>query len=288
MVRVSIQDVKAFKRRGERFPMLTVYDFATAKVLDEVGIPILLVGDSLGMVVLGHETTIPVTVEDIVHHTKAVVRGTERAHVVADMPFLSYHVSVDDAVRNAGRLIQEGGAQSVKLEGGSEIAATVERIISAGIPVMGHLGLTPQSVNQLGGFRVQAKTTSAIHKLVDDARSLEAAGAYALVLECVPALVGKLVTESIGIPTLGIGAGPDCDGQVQIISDLLHLIPGSIPKHAKTYVDVSALVRQGVERFASDVRSGEFPTDAQTFALPKGVDTEGLLQALREERATSE
>jgi 3-methyl-2-oxobutanoate hydroxymethyltransferase len=278
-VRVSIHDIQAFKRRGERFPMLTAYDFATAHVLDEAGIPILLVGDSLGMVVLGHETTLPVTLDVILHHTQAVVRGTERAHIVADMPFLSYQVSVEEALRNAGRLIQEGGAQSVKLEGGREIEATVRRLVQSGIPVMGHLGLTPQSVNQLGGFRVQAKTTDTIRALVEDARALEAAGAYAIVLECIPSLAGKLVTQSIGVPTLGIGAGLDCDGQVQIISDLLHLIPGSIPKHAKSYVDVSALVREGVERYAADVRAGEFPTDAQTFALPKGVDESALAAA---------
>lgn len=257
--------------------MLTAYDFATAKVLDAAGIPVLLVGDSLGMVVLGHETTLPVTLDIVIHHTKAVVRGTERALIVADLPFLTYHVSVEDAVRNAGRLIQEGGAQAVKLEGGSEVASTVRRIVQAGIPVMGHLGLTPQSVNQLGGFRVQAKTSETIHKLVEDAQSLEAAGAFALVLECVPSIAGKLVTESVSIPTIGIGAGIDCDGQVQIITDLLHLIPGSIPKHARTYVDVSDLVRQGVESFAADVRSGHFPTKEQTFGLPKGVDQDALI-----------
>ncbi len=283
-MRVSIQDIKAFKRRGERFPMLTCYDYSTARVLDAAGIPILLVGDSLGMVVLGYETTLPVTLDDVVHHTRAVVRGTERAHVVADMPFLSYHVSVEEAVRNAGRLIQEGGAQSVKLEGGREIVGTVERLVHAGIPVMGHLGLTPQSVNQLGGFRVQAKTVDTIHDLIADARALQAAGAYAIVLECVPSVVGGLVTRAVNIPTLGIGAGLDCDGQVQIISDLLHLIPGRIPKHAMSYVDVSETVRDGVERFVADVQSGAFPTDAQMFALPKGVDEAELLASFDDEQ----
>ncbi len=280
VTRVSVQDIKAFKRRGERFPMLTAYDFATAKVLDAAGIPILLVGDSLGMVVMGLETTLPVTVDIIIHHANAVVRGTERALIVADMPFLSYQVSVEDALRNAGRLIQEGGAQAVKLEGGSEIAEAVKRIVQAGIPVMGHLGLTPQSVNQLGGFRVQAKTNDTIRKLVDDARALEAAGAFAIVLECVPSPAAKLVTQAVGVPTIGIGAGLDCDGQVQIISDLLHLIPGSIPKHARAYVDVSELVRQGVEEFAAEVRSGAFPTEQQSFALPKGVDLDMLAAAI--------
>lgn len=263
--------------------MLTAYDFATAKVLDAAGIPVLLVGDSLGMVVLGLETTLPVTLDVILHHSRAVVRGTERALIVADMPFLTYHISPDEAIRNAGRLIQEGGAQAVKLEGGGEIADTVGRIVQAGIPVMGHLGLTPQSVNQLGGFRVQAKTNEAIKKLVDDAQALEKAGAFAIVLECVPSLAAALVTKSVDIPTIGIGAGLDCDGQVQIISDLLHLIPGPIPKHARSYVDVSDLVRQGVEAFATEVRSGAFPTEQQTFSLPKGVDVDALRAVIRQE-----
>lgn len=282
-MRVSVRDIRSFKRRGERFPMLTAYDFATAMILDQAGIPILLVGDSLGMVVLGYETTLPVTLDDIVHHTKAVVRGTERALIVADMPFLTYHVSHDEAVRNAGRLIQEGGAQAVKLEGGSEIVPAVERIVQAGIPVMGHLGLTPQSVNQLGGFRVQAKTVETVRKLVQDARALEAAGAFSLVLECVPSPAAKLVTSAIGIPTIGIGAGTDCDGQVQIVSDLMHFVPGSIPKHARSYVDVSELVREAVERFVGDVQSGAFPTEEQSFSLPKGVDVEALMREFGED-----
>jgi 3-methyl-2-oxobutanoate hydroxymethyltransferase len=282
-MRVSIQDLKTFKRRGERFSMLTSYDFATASVLDAAGIPVILVGDSLGMVVLGHETTLPVTLEDIIHHCRAVVRGTQRALIVADLPFLTYQVSVEEAMRNAGRLIQEGGAQTVKLEGGRELAETVARIVGAGIPVMGHLGLTPQSVNQMGGFRVQAKTTETIRDLVRDARALEDAGAFALVLECIPAAAAKIVTNSVAIPTIGIGAGPDCDGQVQVISDLLHLIPGPVPKHARPYVDVSEVVRQGVEQFDADVRGGLFPTEKESFALPKGVDLAALIAAIDEE-----
>jgi 3-methyl-2-oxobutanoate hydroxymethyltransferase len=282
-MRVSIQDLKTFKRRSERFSMLTAYDFATASVLDAAGIPVILVGDSLGMVVLGHETTLPVTLEDIIHHCRAVVRGTQRALIVADLPFLTYQVSVEEAMRNAGRLIQEGGAQTVKLEGGRELAETVARIVGAGIPVMGHLGLTPQSVNQMGGFRVQAKTTETIRDLVRDARALEDAGAFALVLECIPAAAAKIVTNSVAIPTIGIGAGPDCDGQVQVISDLLHLIPGPVPKHARPYVDVSEVVRQGVEQFDADVRGGLFPTEKESFALPKGVDLAALIAAIDEE-----
>lgn len=282
-MRVSVRDIRSFKRHGERFPMLTAYDYATAMILDQAGIPILLVGDSLGMVVLGYETTLPVTLDDIIHHTKAVVRGTARALIVADMPFLTYHAGVDAAVQNAGRLIQDGGAQAVKLEGGSEIVPAVQRIVQAGIPVMGHLGLTPQSVNQLGGFRVQAKTTETVRKLVENARALEAAGAFSLVLECVPSLAAKLVTSAISIPTIGIGAGIDCDGQVQIISDLLHLVPGSIPRHARSYVDVAELVREGVERFVGDVDSGAFPTEEQSFSLPKGVDVEALMREFSED-----
>jgi len=186
-------------------------------------------------------------------------------------------------MRNAGRLIQEGGAQTVKLEGGRELAGTVARIVGAGIPVMGHLGLTPQSVNQMGGFRVQAKTNETIRALVQDARALEDAGAFALVLECIPAAAAKIVTNSVAIPTIGIGAGPDCDGQVQVISDLLHLIPGPVPKHARPYVDVSDLVRQGVEQFDADVRGGLFPTEKESFSLPKGVDLDALIAAIDEE-----
>lgn len=282
-MRVSIQDLNAFKQRGEHFSMLTAYDYATARTLDAAGIPVLLVGDSLGMVMLGYETTLPVTLDDVIHHCQAVVRGAEHALIVADLPFLTYQVSPEEALRNAGRLIQEGGAQTVKLEGGRELAPTVERIVSAGIPVMGHLGLTPQSVNQLGGFRVQAKTTEAIRDLVRDARELEAAGAYALVLECVPAAAARIVTESLSIPTIGIGAGPDCDAQVQIITDLLHLIPGRIPKHARAYLEVGDLIRQAVEHYDAEVRAGSFPTEKESFALPKGVDLDALVASLGEE-----
>jgi 3-methyl-2-oxobutanoate hydroxymethyltransferase len=281
-MRVSIQDLKAYKARGERFSMLTAYDYATACILDAAGIPVLLVGDSLGMVALGHETTLPVTLDDIIHHCQAVVRGARNAQIVADLPFLTYQVSPEEALRNAGRLIQEGGAQTVKFEGGRELANTVERIVTAGIPVMGHLGLTPQSVNQLGGFRVQAKTVETIRELVSDAHALEAAGAYALVLECIPAAAAKIVTDSVSIPTIGIGAGPECDAQVQILTDLLHLIPGRIPKHARAYMEVGDLIRQAVEQYDADVRGGIFPTEKESFALPKGVDLEALNVTLDE------
>lgn len=271
-MRVSIQDLKKMKRQGKRIAMLTCYDYPTARMLDEAGIPLLLVGDSLGMVVLGYETTIPVTLEDIIHHCRAVIRGTRRALVVADLPFLTYQVSEDEALRNAARLIQEGGAQAVKLEGGAELSTTVERVVGAGIPVMGHLGLTPQSFNQMGGFHVQARSTRTIQRIVDDALALEAAGAFSIVLECIPAPVAGLISRSLSIPTIGIGAGPECDGQVQVIADLLHLGAGELPRHARPYAEIGALVQNAAVRYAADVEEGTFPGEAESFALPKHVN----------------
>ena len=275
-MRVSIRDLNTMKRRGERIAMLTAYDYPTARMLDDAGIPVLLVGDTLGMVMLGHETTLPVTLDVIIHHTQAVVRGTQHALVVADMPFLTYQVNPDEAVRNAGRLLQEGGAHAVKLEGGEPVVETVARLVSVGIPVMAHLGLTPQSVHQLGGFRLQGKTPRAIQRLLDDARALEAAGAFALVLECIPAAVAQRVTESLEIPTIGIGAGSGCDGQVQVITDLLHLLPGPLPRHAKPYLEAGDLIREAVGNYLADVKSGAFPTEEQSFGLPKNIDSEVL------------
>ncbi len=275
-MRVSIHDLKKMKQRGERIAMLTAYDYPTARLLDEAGIPALLVGDTLGMVMLGHETTLPVTLDIMIHHTKAVIRGARQALVVADLPFLTYQVSADEAVRNAGRLLQEGGAHAVKIEGGAPVVETVARLVGVGIPVMAHLGLTPQSVHQLGGYRVQGKTPVAIQRLLDDARALESAGAFAVVLECVPAAVARLVTEALEIPTIGIGAGAGCDGQVQVITDLLHLLPGPLPKHAKPYLEAGALIREAVGNYLADVQSGAFPTDEQSFRLPKSVDGEVL------------
>lgn len=275
---MTIANLKAMKQRGERIAMLTAYDYATARLLDEAGIPLLLVGDSLGMVVLGYETTIPVTLEEMLHHVKAVARGARRALIVADLPFLTYQVSEEAALRSAGRMLQEGGAQAVKVEGGAAIAPTVARLTAAGIPVMGHLGLTPQSVHQLGGFKVQAKTRDAIARVIADARAFEAAGAFALVLECIPAPVAKVVTETVSIPTIGIGAGPDCDGQVQVIHDLLHLLPGPLPRHAKAYLRLGELIRQAVEQYAAEVASGAFPTEQESFRLPKGITAEELAE----------
>jgi len=251
--------------------MLTAYDYSTAKLIDEAGIPLILVGDSLGMVVLGYESTIPVTMDEMIHHTKAVVRGARNALVVGDMPFMTYHVSFDDALRNAARFIQEGGAQAVKLEGGESMAETVKRIISCGIPVMGHIGLTPQSINQLGGFKVMGKTPEAAVRLLNDAMALDEAGVFAIVLECVPEPLSKLITEKINSPTIGIGAGKYCDGQVQVISDLLGLYTDFVPKHAKQYVRLSEGIKKATSDYIAEVQAGTFPTEKQSYAMDEGI-----------------
>ena len=258
-MRVTTRDVQRFKTQGERFPVLTAYDFPTARLVEEAGVPVILVGDSLGQVVLGHASTIPVTMEVMLHHTAAVVRGTERAMVIADMPFLSYNLSDEQALQNAGRFLQEAGAQAVKLEGGVRVAETVRRVTQAGIPVMGHIGLTPQSVNQIGGYRVQGKTEAEAVALMDDAIALQQAGAYSVVLELVPDEVAKAVTERLDVPTVGIGAGPHCDGQVQVVHDLLGFGTSYIPKHARRFADVGDVIRDAVARYAGEVRSGDFP-----------------------------
>jgi len=257
------------KERGEKIPMLTAYDYPTAKLLEAAGVPIILVGDSLGMVVLGYDSTLPVTMEDMIHHGKAVVRGTERAIIVVDMPFMSYQISTEDALRNAGRLLKETGATAVKLEGGEPVAGTVRRMIDAGIPVMGHLGLTPQSVNQLGGYRVQGKTPAAAVKLINDAAALERAGAFAIVLETVPAYVAKMVTDKIGVPTIGIGAGPYCDGQVQVMHDFLGLFPDFLPRHARRFADLAPTIDSAVKAYIDQVKACEFPTAKESFGLDK-------------------
>ena len=257
-MRVTTRDVQRFKTQGERFPVLTAYDFPTARLVEEAGVPVILVGDSLGQVVLGYASTIPVTMDVMLHHTAAVVRATERAMVVADMPFLSYNLSDEQALQNAGRLMQEAGAQAVKLEGGVRVAETVRRVTEAGIPVMGHVGLTPQSVNQLGGYRVQGKTESEAVALMDDAIALHQAGAYSVVLELVPEDLAKAVTERLAVPTIGIGAGPHCDGQVQVIHDILGFSTGYIPKHARRYADLGETIRNAVARYAEDVRADAF------------------------------
>ncbi|MCL4508255.1 MAG: 3-methyl-2-oxobutanoate hydroxymethyltransferase [Chloroflexi bacterium] len=270
-MRVSISQIKEMKQRGQRIAMLTAYDYTTARALDEAGVPMLLVGDSLGMVVLGYESTVSVTMEEMVHHTKAVTRGAKQALVIADLPFLAYHLSTEQALRNAGRFIQEAGAQAVKLEGGVKMAETVRRIVDCGIPVMGHIGLTPQSINQLGGFKVQGKTASTAVDLIRDAEALQDAGAFAVVLECVPAPLARLATERLSIPTIGIGAGVHCDGQVQVVSDLLGLFSDFVPKHAKQYVRLADLIKEAATSYSADVTAGSFPTAKESFAMDERV-----------------
>lgn len=270
-MRVTVATVKEKKRKGEKLTMLTAYDYASAKLLDEAGIDMLLVGDSLGMVVLGYDSTLPVTLEEMLHHTRAVSRGAKRALIVGDMPFMTYQASVAEAMHNAGRFLKEAGAQAVKLEGGVRMAETVARLVENGIPVMGHIGLTPQSIHQFGGFKVQGKNLEAARQLLADAEALDLAGAFAIVLECVPTPLSKLITERISVPTIGIGAGPYCDGQVQVISDVIGMFPDFVPKHAKQYVRFGDTIREVVQSYIDEVRRGEFPTSQQCFAMDESL-----------------
>jgi 3-methyl-2-oxobutanoate hydroxymethyltransferase len=259
------------KQKGEKITMLTAYDYSTARIIDEVGVPLILVGDSLGMVVLGYDSTVSVTMEDMLHHTKAVVRGTQKALVVGDMPFMTYHISVEEALRNAGRFIQEAGCQAVKLEGGVNVAEKVRKIVECGIPVMGHIGLTPQSINQLGGYKIQGKTPEAAKKLLDDAVALEQAGAFAVVFETMPAPLSRLISQKLTIPTIGIGAGNGCDGQVQVVTDLLGQTSGYLPKHAGQYAKLSEIIKNAVSSYLNDVKSGAFPTDKQSISMDESI-----------------
>ena len=270
-MRVTIRDLKEMARRGEKIPMLTAYDYTSAKIVDGAGIPIILVGDSVGQVMLGYDSTVPVTMDEMIHHIKAVARGTKRAHIVGDLPFLSYQVESAEAVRNAGRLLKEGGAQSVKLEGGRRMADTVRRIVESGTPVMGHIGLTPQSVNQLGGYRVQGASPDAARVLIDDAISLEQAGAYAIVLESLPTPLAGLITERTSIPTIGIGAGVHCDGQVQVFHDFLGLFDDFAPKHARRYAHLADAVRDATAAYIGDVQTQAFPSDEESFSMKQSV-----------------
>ena len=270
-MRVTITEIREMKQKKEKIPMLTAYDYVTAKMVDEAGVPLILVGDSLGMVMLGYQSTIPVTMEEMIHHTKAVVRGAKKALVVGDMPFMTYHISVSDALHNAARFIQEAGAQAVKLEGGEVVVETVRRLVRCGIPVMGHIGLTPQSIHQLGGFKVRGKGLEEARKLLNDARILEEAGAFAIVLECTPAPLSKLITQKLSIPTIGIGAGLDCDGQVQVISDLLGLYTEFVPKHAKQYAKLAGEIKTAVEDYISEIKSLSFPTMEHSYTMDEGL-----------------
>lgn len=264
MKRFSITDFKAKKQNGEKIAMLTAYDYFTALLMDEAGIESILVGDSLGNVMLGYETTVPVTVDDMIHHVKAVSRGCKKALIVGDMPFLSYHTGIGDALRNAGRFLQEGGAQAVKIEGGKERVPTVKAMVEAGIPVMGHLGLTPQSVNQLGGFKMQGKTEEAAKKLLEDALALEEAGAFSIVLEFVPAALAAKVTQSLRIPTIGIGGGVECDGQVLVTHDMLGIFART-PKFVKKFANLREPMIQAFQDYKREVEESLFPGPEQSF-----------------------
>lgn len=272
--KVTAPSLKASKERGEKLVCITAYDFPTAKVVDEAGIDIILVGDSIGNVVMGYGNTVPVTVEEIVMHTRAVRRGTQRALLVADMPYGSYHTGEDDAVRVALRLIKEGAAEAVKLEGGKKRAGIVRRLVHEEIPVMGHIGLTPQAVNALGGYRVQGKTKEAAMQLVEDALALEEAGAFAIVLEVIPREIAKIITETVSIPTIGIGAGSHCDIQVIVFHDLLGFSFGKLPRFVRKYADLRETITDAITRFAEDVRNGDYPNEEESYELPEETAAE--------------
>ena len=265
--RVTTATFRKMKRENEKISVLTAYDYPTAKIMDSAGVEALLVGDSLGMAVLGYEDTTKVTMDEMNHHIKAVSRGADKAMVIGDMPFLSYHMGLVESVKNAGRIIQEGNAQAVKLEGGKEIIEDVKAIIKAGIPVMGHIGLTPQSVHKFGGYFIQGKTKQQAQKLIDDAMALEEAGVFSIVLETIPVNLAKDITSKLSIPTIGIGAGPYCDGQVLVIHDMLGLFQGRIPKHVKKYADIGKEMEEAVIKYVNDVKNGKFPAEEHSFNL---------------------
>ncbi len=264
MARVTAVSLRDRKKAGEKIAVLTAYDYPTAKLIDQAGVDVILVGDSCGMVVMGHPNTLPVTMDQMVHHTAMVTRATKNALVVGDLPFMSYQVSPKEALRNAGRLVTEGGAQAVKLEGpASKFGPAIQAILNAGIPVMGHIGLTPQSVNLIGGYKVQGRDPESKKRLTEEAKGLEEAGCFGLVLECIPAALAKQITESVSIPTIGIGAGPHCDGQVLVMHDMLGL--GKYTKFAKVYGDAAALMSKAFTEYVAEVKSGAFPSQEHSF-----------------------
>ncbi len=271
MSRITTAVLKEKKARQEKITMLTGYDYSMAGMIDQAGIDMILVGDSLGNVMLGYSTTLPVTMDDMVHHTKAVSRAAQNAMVVADMPFLSYHISITEAVRNAGRLIQEGGAQAVKIEGGVERVDTIKAILDAQIPVQGHIGLTPQSINQLGGFKVQGKDLETARKLIEDAKALDEAGVFSLVMECVPYELARRITAEVSCPTIGIGAGPHCDGQVLVINDMLGMFHGHIPKFVKKFANLQPLIIEALQQYKEEVMAGTFPAPEHCFTIKDEV-----------------
>ncbi|MFW2388697.1 MAG: 3-methyl-2-oxobutanoate hydroxymethyltransferase [Polyangiales bacterium] len=282
---VTVPRLRKMKRDGTRISMVTAYDATFARMFDDGGIDVLLVGDSLGMVVQGQDSTLPVTVDEVIYHCRAVARGTKRAHIVGDMPFLSWQVSVEDALRNAGRFLSEGGAHSVKLEGGVDAAATIARIVKAGIPVMAHVGLTPQSVHAMGGFRVQGKTEETAARVLADAKAVAEAGAYSLVLEGIPTDLAQRITEAVNIPTIGIGAGPHCDGQVLVCYDLLGLTPDLKPKFVKRYAEFFEDGVAAARRYADEVRAGAFPSEEYSFGnVKKNEDPASGLSLVRHVR----
>lgn len=269
--KVTVADFQRMKEERVPITMLTAYDYNLARLVDEAGIDSILVGDSLGNVVLGYQSTIPVTMEDMLHHVKAVSRGIRRALLVGDMPFLSYHLSREQAIANAGRFLQEGGAQAVKLEGGREVAEAIRGIVAAGIPVVGHLGLTPQSVNVLGGYKVQGRDEKAARKLIDDAFAVQEAGAFALVLECVPQALASYLSGELTIPTIGIGAGAGCDGQVLVTTDMLGLYGNQPPRFVKRFADLNGQIREALAGYREEVRARTFPAEEHTFSMPEEV-----------------
>ena len=270
--KVTKTTILKMKQKGEKIAAITSYDYLSTRLIDDTGIDFILVGDSLGMVIMGYENTLPVTMEEIIHHLKAVTRARPRAIVVGDMPFMSYQASVEDAVRNAGRLVKEGGAQSVKLEGGERYVPVIEAIVQASIPVVGHLGLTPQSLHEFGGYRVQGKDEESAEKLISDAKALERAGCFAMVLEGIPWKLAKKITESVSIATIGIGAGPHCDGQVLVIQDMLGIYDEPLPKFVKLYEELGAKIRGAVSEYVKDVKDGTFPGMEHSYSADKKKD----------------
>lgn len=267
----TVKSFQEAKDNNRKISMLTAYDYSMAKIVDVAGIDSVLVGDSLGMVFQGNESTLPVTLDEIIYHTKAVVRGVKNALVVADMPFLSYHVSKEEAVRNAGRMIKEGGAEAVKMEGGSLFSETIKAVVDAQIPVMGHIGLTPQSVNAFGGFKVQGKDEQSAKRIWEDAKLLEEAGVFAITLECIPDKLAQLITKSLRIPTIGIGAGKSCDGQVLVINDMLGMFSDFVPRFVKQYAKLNTEITAAVQDYMAEVREGDFPAGEHTFDMDADI-----------------
>ena len=285
--RITIADIARMYAEGERFATITAYDYPTARIVDEAGIPLILVGDSLGMVMLGYDTTVRVSIDEMLHHTRAVARGARRALVVGDMPFLSYGVSQEESVEHAGRFLSEAYAQAVKIEGGVRSARTIEAIVNRGIPVMGHIGLTPQAVNQQGGFRVQGRSRESARKLLSDALAVQEAGAFAIVLELVPAELARAITERLSIPTIGIGAGPHTSGEIQVITDVIGLTQGFTPRHARRFGEVGEAVSQAVRAYRDAVLAGSFPGTAESSSMDEAVLDEVLGRSVLDQASSS-